>query len=146
MQLPSAASCSQPQLLSLSGNSPNVVVQGNIWQINIGQTYGSPTTVNSVQVNTQGQLISGAVLLIVVDANQQQSGPYVAQMNTGSPLLFQNIPSTPMSWIQLQFPDGTQSNSYVVSIVVCPQTSIQPVASMLLFFSIFDRPFSSIFA
>jgi len=111
-----------------------VVVQGNIWQINIGQTYGSAAPVNSLQVNTQGQLISGAVLLTLIDINQQQNGPYASQMNTGSPLIFQNLPSTPISYLQLQFPDGTQSNNYLVNVIVCPQANVPLLPSILLFF------------
>jgi hypothetical protein len=111
-----------------------VVVQGNSWQINIGQTYGSPVPVYSLQVNTQGQLISGAVLLILIDVNQQQNGPYASQMNTGSPLIFQNLPSTPISYLQLQFPGGTQSNNYLVNVIVCPQANVPLSPSILLFF------------
>jgi hypothetical protein len=112
-----------------------VAVQNNLWQVNIGQTYGSPVPITSLQVNTQGQLVSGAVLLILIDVNQQQNGPYLAQMNNGSPLTFQNLPSAPISSLQLQFPDGTQSNSYSINIVLCPQANVQPSARILLFFS-----------
>jgi hypothetical protein len=130
----SSISCNQAQSLSLGSNSPNVMAQGNVWQINIGQTYGSPVPVNSLRVNTQGQLVSGAVILTLIDANQQQNGPYISQMNSGSPLIFQNLPSTPISLLQLQFPVGTQSTSYLVNIVICPQTNVAVSAGMLLFF------------
>jgi len=129
----------------LGSNSPNVVPQGNIWQINIGQTYGSPVAVISLQVNTQGQLVTGAVLLTLTGANQQQIGPYVSQMNTGAPLIFQNLPSIPISLLQLQFPDGTPSDSYLINIVACPQTNVPSLASILLFFLFTDLFFSSLF-
>jgi hypothetical protein len=130
----STISCNQPQSLAVGSNSPNVIVQANIWQINIGQTYGSPVPVNSLQVNTQGQLVSGAVLLTLIDANQQQNGPYISQMSSGSPLIFQNLPSTPISLLQLQFSAGTQSTNYLVNIVICPQTNAVPSARMSLLF------------
>ncbi|CAF4792469.1 unnamed protein product [Rotaria sp. Silwood1] len=124
----STTSCNQPQSLAMRSNSPNVVVQDNIWQINIDQMYGLPVVVDSLRVNTQGQLISGTVLLTWFDANQKQIGPYIFQMNTGSLLTFQNFPSTPISSIQIQFPNGIQSSSYLIDMVICPQTSVAPSA------------------
>ncbi|CAF2997973.1 unnamed protein product [Rotaria sp. Silwood2] len=124
----STASCNQPQSLAMHSTSHSVVVQDNIWQINIDQIYGLPVIVNSLRVNTQGQLVSGTVLLTFIDANQKQIGPYVFQMNTGSLLTFQNLPSIPISSVQLQFPDGTQSSSYLLDMVICSQTNVAPPA------------------
>jgi hypothetical protein len=122
----STYSCNQPQSLSLASNSPSVVAQGNIWQINIGQMYSLPASINTLQVDTQGQFINGVVLLSMIDNNQQQTGPYASQMNVGSPLVFQNLPSTPVSILQLQFPNGAQSNSYLVNVIICPQPGAAP--------------------
>lgn len=130
----STASCYQSQSLSFASNSPNVVNQGTIWQINIAQTYGSPVRLDSVRVDTQGQLISETVLLTLIDANQQQTGPFTSSMNTGSPLIFQNLPPTPIQILQIQFPAGTQTGYYMIIIMVCPQTNTPLSASILLFF------------
>jgi hypothetical protein len=140
-----SASCNQPQLLTFYSNSVNVIIQGNTWQINIGQVYGSPALIDSIQVNTQGPWVSGIVLLILFDANQQQIGQYPSQLSTGGALVFQNLPSTPISILLLQFLDNSQFNSYTVNIVVCSQTNTPSPPSILLFFSFSDLSFSSLF-
>ncbi|CAF4382401.1 unnamed protein product [Rotaria socialis] len=122
----SSASCRQSQSLTMTSSSSNVNAQGNIWQINIDQTYGLSVKVDSLRVNTEGQPITGIVLLMLIDANQQQIGPFVSQINDGSILTIQNLPSTSISTLHLQFPDGTESSGYSVDMVLCPQT---PAAS-----------------
>ena len=131
----SVSSCGQQQIFSFRNNAANVVVQNNIWQISILQTLGSSPIVTSVQVNSQGQPITGTVLLLFINANQGTSGPYVFQMNSDGSLIFQNIPSTPMSLIQIQFPHGTKTSNYIVNIGVCLQTNSPTIASILLILS-----------
>jgi hypothetical protein len=125
-------------------NSPYVALQGNIWQINIGQTYGSPVLIDSIQVNTQGQWVSGTVFLTLLDAQQSVLGQYQSQLTSGGALVFLNLLSTPVYILQLQFLASTQFNSYTVAIVVCSQTNIPTGASMFLFFSFSDLSFSPI--
>ncbi|CAM4820364.1 unnamed protein product [Rotaria magnacalcarata] len=119
----SSASCRQSQSSTMTSSSSNVNAQGNIWQINIDQTYGLSVKVDTLRVNTEGQPITGIVLLVLIDANQQQIGPFVSQINDGSILTIQNLPSTSISTIHLQFPDGTESSGYSVDMVLCPQTT-----------------------
>ncbi|CAF3277609.1 unnamed protein product [Rotaria socialis] len=119
----SSASCRQSQSLTMASSSSNVNAQGNIWQINIDQTYGLSVKVDTLRVNTEEQRITGIVLLMLIDANQQQIGPFVSQINDGSILTIQNLPSTSISTIHLQFPDGTESSGYSVDMVLCPQTT-----------------------
>ncbi|CAF3651034.1 unnamed protein product [Rotaria socialis] len=107
----------------MASSSSNVNAQGNIWQINIDQTYGLSVKVDTLRVNTEEQRITGIVLLMLIDANQQQIGPFVSQINDGSILTIQNLPSTSISTIHLQFPDGTESSGYSVDMVLCPQTT-----------------------
>ena len=141
MQLPpsSATSCSQSQGLSLASNSAGVVVQGMVWTTNILQIFPSPMIINSIQINTQGQQLPDKVLLTLLDANQQRYGPYSIQQNTDYSLIFRNVPSTPMSLIQIQFPAGVQPSTYIVNIAVCPQTNAPSVTGMLLPLSLFNQ-------
>lgn len=129
----SASSCSQQQVFSFRSNSIGVAVQDNIWQINMLPTFGSPAIVTSIQMNAQGQSITGTVLLLFVNANHETSGPYAIQMNSDGSLIFQNVPSTPMSLMQIQFPDGTQTYNYVVNIASCIQTNVPPTTGISLF-------------
>jgi hypothetical protein len=128
-----ASLCAQPQSLSVSSNSLGVIAQGNIWQININKIYGSPVLVNSLEILTQEQPVSETVVLMLFDANQQLLGQYVSQMNTGSSL-FQNLPSTPISALLLQFLGSTISTDYLINIVLCPPPSVLSSESILLFF------------
>lgn len=140
MQLPpsSATSCSQSQALSLLSNSAGVVVQGVLWMINILQIYSSPMIINSIQINTQGQPVPDKVVIILFDANGQNYGPYSIQQNNDYSLIFQNVPSTPMSFIQIQFPPNVQTSTYTVKIAVCSQTNAPSVTGMLLRLSLFN--------
>jgi hypothetical protein len=119
----SAQSCSQPRSMSVRANSLFVLKQGNNWQMNIRQMSGHPTPIKSLQLNTQGQRLTGPVLLVLFDANQQRIGPYTAQLGTGNLLVFHGLPFTPISAAQLQFPNGAQPNNYVADLVICPQTA-----------------------
>lgn len=130
----STGSCNQQQSLPLTSTSPSVSVQGNIWQVNIVQVSGSPVPVNTIQIDTRGLSFNGYVSLTLIDANQQQYGPYQYGINSGGSLILQNIPSIPINMFKLQFPDGVQSNNYLVTIILCPQTNTPSSASMLTFF------------
>ena len=123
MNPPSAQSCNQPRSVSVRSNSPSVLKQGNTWQINIGQMSGRPAPMKSIQVNTQGQRSNGPVLLFLFDVNQRRVGQYTAQLDAENRLVFPNLPSTPISAAQLQFPNGAQPNNYVVDTVICSQTA-----------------------
>ena len=119
----SAQSCTQTRTMSIQVSSPFVVKQSNNWQMNIGQMSGHPAPIKSLQLNTQGQRLTGPVLLILFNANQQTIGQYTGQLGAGNLLVFHNLPSTPISVAQIQFPSGAQPNSYVVDIAICPQTT-----------------------
>ncbi|UJR32130.1 hypothetical protein I4U23_019598 [Adineta vaga] len=124
--------CDKPQSLSISSNSPYAIKQGNTWLININQIYGMAVPVNSVSINTQGEFIGGIILLTLINSNQQQIGTYRPQTNINTLVIFQNLPSIPIGSFQLQFPTDTQSNRYLVDIVVCPQSNAVPLTNTLL--------------
>ncbi|CAF0949292.1 unnamed protein product [Adineta ricciae] len=122
------ATCNQPRSLSVNGNSPYVIAQDNIWQINVNQIYGTSIPVNSVQVNTQGDVANGNVLLALLDSNQQGIS-YSALMSNGIPVTFQNLPSTRVAYLQLEFPIGTRTDLYSVNLIICAQSNALPVSS-----------------
>lgn len=129
----STSSCSQPQSLTINNDSPNVNVHDNVWRINIDQMDDLPSHVNFLRVNTQGQPISGTVLLTLIDTNQQQLGPYGTQITNGHAFSIQNLPSIPLSMIELQFPDGIQSSSYLVDMTICPMPTASQSSSTIFF-------------
>lgn len=134
MQLPSssATSCSQSQILSVRSDSAGVVAQGNTWTINLLQIYSSAMIITFIRVNAQSQQVSGTIPLMFFDANRQSYGPYVFAQENANSLIFQNVPSTPISLVVIQFPPSMQTSTSVVTIAVCQQTNVLPVTGMLV--------------
>ncbi|CAF1484437.1 unnamed protein product [Adineta steineri] len=120
------SSCDQTAPLIIMSNSPNLLVQNNTWQIDVDQTHSSPVLIDSVRMIIPGQPLTEPVLLKLIDANQQEIGSYESQIDRDKTLIFPNIPSVPVSNVQLQFPDGTQSDSYTAYILTCSQTNDLP--------------------